>query len=30
MTKIKDATMGAAVVIIVSLGTLLGMRVEDE
>lgn len=30
MAKIKDAIMGAAMMIIVSLGTLLGMRVEDE
>ena len=30
MTKIKDAIMGAAMIIIVSLGALLGMRMEDE
>ena len=30
MTTTKDAIMGAAMMIIVSLGTLLGMRVEDE
>ena len=30
MTKIKDAIMGAAMIIIISLGTLLGMRMEDE
>lgn len=30
MTKVKDAIMGTAAVIIISLGTLLGMRMEDE
>ena len=30
MSTTYDAIMGATMIIIISLGTLLGMRVEDE